>query len=96
MSCLDEVESCLERAGRSFKACLEGITKADLALRETKGDSDIQCVVLVKRTELLYIAVSICTRCIVQLYGYPAYQVIIKVPFHFYLSLVFVFFLSTG
>ena len=58
MGCLDEVENCLERAERSSKACLEGITKADLVLKETKGDSDIQCVALVKRTELLFIAVS--------------------------------------
>ena len=58
MGCLDEVEGCLERAPHSSKACLEGITKADLALRESKGDSDIHCVVMVRRTELLYIAVS--------------------------------------
>ena len=59
MSCLDEVDSCLTRAERSSKACLEGITKAGLALKESRGDSDIQCVVLVKRTELLFIAVSL-------------------------------------
>lgn len=58
MSCLDQVESCLDRAERSSRACLEGITKADMVLRETREDPDIQCVVLVKRTELLFIAVS--------------------------------------
>lgn len=57
MSCLDEVDGCLARAEHNSKACLEGITKAGLALKETKGDSDIHCIVLVKRTELLYIAV---------------------------------------
>lgn len=58
MSCLDEVDNCLDRAEHSSRACLEGITKADLVLGETREDSDIQCVVLVKRTELLFIAVS--------------------------------------
>lgn len=58
MSCVDEVHWCLERAEFDCKACLEGIDKADIALGESKGDSDIQCVVLVKRTKLLLIAVS--------------------------------------
>ncbi len=58
MSLVDEVEACLERAEHSSKACLEGIGKADLALKESRGDWDIQCVVLVRRTELLFIAVS--------------------------------------
>lgn len=58
MGCVDVVSSCLERAERSLKACLEGIATADMALAETKDDADIQCVVLVKRTELLFIAVS--------------------------------------
>lgn len=63
MGCVDLVSSCLERAERSSKSCLEGITKADMVLMETKDDSDIQCVVLVKRTELLFIAVSPCRYC---------------------------------
>lgn len=58
IGCLDEVSQCLEGAEESSKACLEGIVKADLALKGSRGDSDIQCVVLVKRTELLFIAVS--------------------------------------
>ena len=58
MSLVDEVEACLEKAEHSSRACLEGISKADLALKECRGDWDIQCVVLVKRTELLVIAVS--------------------------------------
>lgn len=53
------VEKCLKKAERSGKACLEGILKADEALRESVGDTDIQCVVLVKRTELIFIAVSL-------------------------------------
>ena len=59
MSLVDEVEACLERAEYSSKACLEGIDKADLAVRESRGDRDIQCVVLVMRTDLFYIAVSL-------------------------------------
>ena len=58
MSILDEVDQCIEEAENSSFACLEGIAKADVALTESQGDSDIQCVVLVKRTELLLIAVS--------------------------------------
>lgn len=60
MSCVDKVVDCLERAEQSSKACLEGIAKADMVLRESKakGDSDIHGIVLLKRTELLFIAVS--------------------------------------
>ena len=41
-----------------MRACLNGIAKADIALRESKGDSDIQCVALIKRAELIFIAVK--------------------------------------
>ena len=57
-SCLDEVASCLDRANHSLNPCLEGISKADMALKASKGDSDVQCVALVKRAELLLVAVS--------------------------------------
>ncbi len=60
VSYLDKVGNCLERARDSPKACLEGIAKASSALRGSKGDSDLQCVALIKRAELLYIAVSEC------------------------------------
>lgn len=63
MGCVEMVSSCLERAEHSPRACLEGITKAEVALMETKEDSDIQSVVLVKRAELLFIAVSVCSKC---------------------------------
>lgn len=60
MDCVDKVVYCLERADQNSKACLEGIAKADMVLRESKakGDTDIHGIVLIKRIELLFIAVS--------------------------------------
>lgn len=51
--------SCLDRARNSSKACLNGIAKADLVLKECRGDTDILCIALVRRAELLLIAVSL-------------------------------------
>ena len=57
-SYVELVQDCLERAELSQKACLEGIIKADLALRQSQSDADIHFIVLVRRAELLLIAVS--------------------------------------
>ena len=57
-SYLDLVEDCLDRAESSQTACLEGILKADITLTHSRGDADIGFIVLVKRAELLYIAVG--------------------------------------
>ena len=59
-SFLDEVQECLDCASFSPASCLEGIVKADEALRHSQGDSGIQCTILMKRAQLLFIAVSIC------------------------------------
>ena len=59
-SYVELVQDCLDRAESSQKACLEGILKADLALRQSQSDADIHFIVLVRRAELLLIAVS-CT-----------------------------------
>ena len=60
-SFLDEVQECLDCASFSPASCLEGIVKADEALRHSQGDSGIQCTILMKRAQLLFIAVSIHT-----------------------------------
>lgn len=57
-SYVELVQDSLERAESSQKACLEGIIKADLALRQSQSDADIHFIVLVRRAELLLIAVS--------------------------------------
>ena len=57
-SYVEMVQDCLDRADSSQKACLEGIIKADLALRQSQSDADIHFIVLVRRAELLLIAVS--------------------------------------
>lgn len=57
-SYVELVTDCLEKAEGSQKACLEGIVKADLALRQSQSDADIHSIVLVRRAELLLIAVS--------------------------------------
>ena len=54
---IDLIQDCLSKAETSESLCLDGISKADIALRQTKEDPDIQCIVLMKRAELLYIAV---------------------------------------
>ena len=56
---LDEVQDCLDCASFSPASCLEGIVKADEALRHSQGDSGIQCTILMKRAQLLFTAVSI-------------------------------------
>lgn len=58
-SYLDLVEDCLDRAESSQTACLEGILKADITLTHSRGDADIGFIVLIKRAELLYIAVGL-------------------------------------
>lgn len=57
-SYLDLIEDCLDRAETSQTACLKGILKADITLTNIGGDADIGFIVLVKRAELLYIAVG--------------------------------------
>ena len=57
-SYVELVQDCLERADSNQKACLEGIIKSDLALRHSQSDADIHFIVLVRRAELLLIAVS--------------------------------------
>ena len=57
-SYVELVQDCLERAEINQKACLEGIIKSDLALRQSQSDADIHFIVLVRRAELLLIAVS--------------------------------------
>ena len=57
-SYVELVQDCLERAEESQRSCLDGILKADLALRHSQSDADIHSIVLVRRAELLLIAVS--------------------------------------
>ena len=59
LSFLDEVQECLDCASFSPASCLEGIVKADEALRHSQGDSGIQYTILMKRAQLLFTAVSI-------------------------------------
>ena len=54
---IELIQDCLEQAEENESVCLKGILKADIALRQIKEDADIQCIVLMKRAELLYIAV---------------------------------------
>ena len=58
LSNLDDINACIKEAERSRKACLDGILKVTVALEETVSDPDIQCVALVRKAELLFIAVS--------------------------------------
>ena len=60
---IDLIQDCLSKAETSDSLCLDGISKADIALRQTKEDPDIQCIVLMKRAELLYIAVRMLCVC---------------------------------
>ncbi len=55
------IEDCLSRAEISETQCLDGVSKADIALDQTQGDPDIECIVLMKRAQLLYIAVCVCS-----------------------------------
>ncbi len=61
---IDLIQDCLSKAETSELLCLDGISKADIALRQTKEDPDIQCIVLMKRAELLYIAVRMLCVCV--------------------------------
>ncbi len=61
---IDLIQDCLLKAETSESLCLDGISKADIALRQTKEDPDIQCIVLMKRAELLYIAVRMLCVCV--------------------------------
>ena len=56
-SYLDKIQECLDLASVSPSSCLDGIAKADEALRQSQGDSGIQCTILMKRAQLLFIAV---------------------------------------
>ena len=58
VSYLEDVSNCITRAETNPRACIDGIVKAGAVLKESRGDPDIQCVAMVKRAELLYIAVS--------------------------------------
>ena len=58
-SYVELVQDCLERAEINQKACLEGIIKSDLALRQSQSDADIHFIVLVRRAELLLICVRL-------------------------------------
>ncbi len=55
---IELIEDCLSKAESSEAQCLLGIAKADIALDQTREDPDIQCIVLMKRAQLLYIAVG--------------------------------------
>lgn len=56
------IQDCHEQAETNEGACLKGILKADIVLRQIKEDTDIQCIVLMERAELLYIAVGALIR----------------------------------
>jgi len=56
---IELIEECCTKAETDESACLDGIKKADRVLGQTTEDPDIQCIVLIKRAELLYIAVCI-------------------------------------
>ena len=57
-SYLEQIQDCLHRAKTSEQSCLDGIRKADAALKQCEGDTDILCHVLMKRAQLLYISVQ--------------------------------------
>ena len=61
---LDQVQDCLEEAGFSESACLEGIQKATAALQQCSsyGDDGVQCTILMNRARLLFTAVSVYSR----------------------------------
>ena len=57
LSYLDEVQECLDTAGLSETSCIEGIKKADLAVKKCRGDVEVLCNILMKRAQLLFTAV---------------------------------------
>lgn len=61
---LDEVQNCLDKAPSNEAACLEGIQRADTALRMCPGDVSLMSPLKMKRAELLFIAVSPSQHCL--------------------------------
>ncbi len=59
VSNLEEVSGHIAKAERSSTACMDGILKANIAVDDTVMDPDLQCVALVKKAELVFIAVSV-------------------------------------
>lgn len=57
---IELIEECLKVADTNESCCIDGISKANVALQQIKEDPDIQCIVLMKRAELLYTAVRVC------------------------------------